>query len=274
MIEDHGARARIPVKLHRRVCLVQTEDAVLAEELLAHKKLAQDIVGRLTDRVLLVRPGRVDAVVQELRRWDIRRRCWDRGQGSGVRGQGFATGGCVAFYTNPLPLTLTPLFWGTPLGTERWNQHIRTTLKRYDEALLRQVAHKLCKPRNQWPVDELLDRVVATFNNAAMIDRRLKELPAACRQILAVIGQSRQTRWPVGALVECWSRWATRTAWRRSSRCWSRGCSCRNCCRSVPSRRKKKSRPGRACANFESWLGALRPDADAAGVAGRDDARS
>jgi hypothetical protein len=60
--------ARIPVKLHRRVCLVQTEDAILTEELLAGKKLAQDLVGRLTDRVLLVRPGRVDAVVQELQR--------------------------------------------------------------------------------------------------------------------------------------------------------------------------------------------------------------
>jgi hypothetical protein len=56
------------VKLHRRVCLVQTEDAILTEELLAGKKLAQDLVGRLTDRVLLVRPGRVDAVVQELQR--------------------------------------------------------------------------------------------------------------------------------------------------------------------------------------------------------------
>jgi hypothetical protein len=60
--------ARIPVKLHRRVCLVQTEDAILAEELLARKKLAQDVVGRLTDRVLLVRPGRVEAVVQELQK--------------------------------------------------------------------------------------------------------------------------------------------------------------------------------------------------------------
>ena len=60
--------ARIPVKLHRRVCLVMTEDAVLAEELLARRKMAQDIVGRLTDRVLLVRTGRVDAVVQELQR--------------------------------------------------------------------------------------------------------------------------------------------------------------------------------------------------------------
>jgi hypothetical protein len=63
-----AAGARIPVKLHRRVCLVQTEDAVLAEELLARKKLAQDIVGRLTDCVLLIRPGRVEAVVQELQK--------------------------------------------------------------------------------------------------------------------------------------------------------------------------------------------------------------
>ncbi len=63
-----AAGARIPVKLHRRVCLVQTEDAVLARELLARKKLAQDIVGQLTDRVLLIRSGRVDAVVQELQR--------------------------------------------------------------------------------------------------------------------------------------------------------------------------------------------------------------
>jgi hypothetical protein len=59
---------RIPVKVHRRVCLVQTEDAVLAEELLARKKLAQDLVGRLTDRVLLVRPGRVESVIQELQK--------------------------------------------------------------------------------------------------------------------------------------------------------------------------------------------------------------
>lgn len=62
------AGTRISVKLHRRVALVQTEDAVLAEELLARKKLAQDLVGRLADRVLLIRPGRVDAVVQELQR--------------------------------------------------------------------------------------------------------------------------------------------------------------------------------------------------------------
>jgi hypothetical protein len=50
------------------VSLIQTEDALLTEELLAHKKLSQDIVGRLSDRVLLIRAGRVEAVVQELRR--------------------------------------------------------------------------------------------------------------------------------------------------------------------------------------------------------------
>jgi hypothetical protein len=54
--------------MHRRVCLIQTEDAILAEELLARKKLAQEVAGRLTDRVLLVRPGRVTAVIEELER--------------------------------------------------------------------------------------------------------------------------------------------------------------------------------------------------------------
>jgi hypothetical protein len=61
-------KARIPVKLHRRVSLIQTEDAVLAEELLANKKLAQDIVGRLAERVLLIRAGRVEGIVQELQK--------------------------------------------------------------------------------------------------------------------------------------------------------------------------------------------------------------
>jgi len=65
---NQAPTARIPAKQHRRVCLVQTEDAILAEEILARKKLAEDIAGRLTDRVLLIRPGRVAAVVEELQR--------------------------------------------------------------------------------------------------------------------------------------------------------------------------------------------------------------
>jgi hypothetical protein len=60
--------ARLPAKLHRKVCLVLTEDAVLAEELLARKKLAAEVAGRLSERVLLIRPGRLDAVLDELRK--------------------------------------------------------------------------------------------------------------------------------------------------------------------------------------------------------------
>jgi len=63
-----GPATRLVVKLHRRVCLIRTEDGILAEELLARKKLAQDLAGRLSDTVLLVRPGRVDAVVLELQK--------------------------------------------------------------------------------------------------------------------------------------------------------------------------------------------------------------
>jgi hypothetical protein len=59
---------RLPAKLHRRVCLILTEDAVLAEELLARKKLAVEVAGRLSEQVLLVRPGRVEAVLDELRK--------------------------------------------------------------------------------------------------------------------------------------------------------------------------------------------------------------
>lgn len=59
---------RLAAKLHRHVSFVMTEDAVLAQELLARKKLAGEVVGRLSDRVLLIRPGRMDAVLDELRK--------------------------------------------------------------------------------------------------------------------------------------------------------------------------------------------------------------
>jgi uncharacterized protein YaiI (UPF0178 family) len=71
---------RLAVKLHRRVCLVLTDDAMLAEELLARKKLAQDVAGRLTDKALLVRSGRVEAVVEELKRMGHTPRVVARGE--------------------------------------------------------------------------------------------------------------------------------------------------------------------------------------------------
>jgi hypothetical protein len=61
-------QARLSAKLHRRVCLVLTEDALLTEELLARKKLAAEIAGRLSEKVLLIRPGKIELVLDELRK--------------------------------------------------------------------------------------------------------------------------------------------------------------------------------------------------------------
>ncbi|MCC6418386.1 MAG: helicase-associated domain-containing protein [Gemmataceae bacterium] len=89
-----------------------------------------------------------------------------------------------------------------PLDPAVWSDRLRRTLLRYDEPLLRQVAARLFKPRNQWPADELSQRSIATLQNAPVLDRRLADLEPACRQVLALIGHSRQARWPVGSLVE------------------------------------------------------------------------
>jgi Helicase conserved C-terminal domain len=78
---------------------------------------------------------------------------------------------------------------------------VRTALARYDDSLLRAVAGKLFKPRSQWPADELIDRAVDALANTPVIDRRLKDLSPACRQLLAAIGLSRRTDWPVGQLL-------------------------------------------------------------------------
>jgi hypothetical protein len=86
--------------------------------------------------------------------------------------------------------------------SDPWSDRLRRTLTRFDEALLRQVAGRLIKPRNQWPVAELIERILATVGNPAVIDRRLKELEPASRQVLACIGHSRQPRWDLGNLVE------------------------------------------------------------------------
>jgi hypothetical protein len=83
-----------------------------------------------------------------------------------------------------------------------WSALLRRTLSAYEEALLRQVAGRLLKPRNQWPVDELIERMVATAANPAILDRRLQEQEVPGRRLLAMIGHSRQPAWDVGNLVE------------------------------------------------------------------------
>lgn len=83
-----------------------------------------------------------------------------------------------------------------------WSEKLTQTLQRYDESLLRQVAAQLVRPRGQWPAQELIHRCLTITENAAVIDRRLVDLSTASRQILALIGRSRQPRWHVGHLVE------------------------------------------------------------------------
>src|SRR5437016_6180794 len=87
-------------------------------------------------------------------------------------------------------------------GAETWIDLLQRTLAVYAEPLLRQVAAKLLKPRNQWPIEELIARSVATATNPAVVDRRLQEQEAAGRQLLALIGHSRQPVWSLGNLVE------------------------------------------------------------------------
>src|SRR3954454_11964792 len=66
-------------------------------------------------------------------------------------------------------------------ATPDWSDVLRQTLARYDEPLLRRVAARLIKPRNQWPADELVARCAATADDVTIIDRRLRELDSAGR---------------------------------------------------------------------------------------------
>jgi hypothetical protein len=82
-----------------------------------------------------------------------------------------------------------------------WAERVQQTLERYDEALLRLVAGKLLRPRNHWPVDDLIQRSVETLTNAPVIDRRLKELPPAARKLLTIFGRSNRHTWGTFDLV-------------------------------------------------------------------------
>jgi hypothetical protein len=60
--------ARTPIKLHRNVALIRTEDPLVVEELMARKPLARLIAGRLSETVLLVRSDDEATLLEELRR--------------------------------------------------------------------------------------------------------------------------------------------------------------------------------------------------------------
>lgn len=81
-------------------------------------------------------------------------------------------------------------------------ERVVETLTRYDEALVRKVATRLVRPRNQWPVEDLIQRCLETLNNPVVLDRRLEDLTQSSRRVLALVGHSRQPVWSLGNLVE------------------------------------------------------------------------
>ncbi len=68
MMTPMTARGRTPVKLHKQVSLIVTQDPLIAAELLARKPLARRIVGRLSETALLIHPDDETAVLDELKR--------------------------------------------------------------------------------------------------------------------------------------------------------------------------------------------------------------
>jgi hypothetical protein len=68
MMGGEATADRIAMKQHRHVMLVQVDDAMLAEELLARRSFARLVAGRLDERVLLVRAGEQDEALEELRK--------------------------------------------------------------------------------------------------------------------------------------------------------------------------------------------------------------
>jgi hypothetical protein len=83
-----------------------------------------------------------------------------------------------------------------------WSDALRQALAGYDEPLLREVAGRLLRARSQWPAEELVRRCEAAVTSPPVIEKRLKALGAESKRLLALVGHSRQPRWPVGSLVE------------------------------------------------------------------------
>jgi hypothetical protein len=82
-----------------------------------------------------------------------------------------------------------------------WSGAVRATAGKYDEPLLRQVAGKLFRPRNQWAPEELIERIVAALGNAPLIDRRFLDLSPPARQALALLARGSARTWRVSAIV-------------------------------------------------------------------------
>lgn len=78
---------------------------------------------------------------------------------------------------------------------------VHHALHRYSETLLRRVADNLVKARTKLDPSELIERCFAALENAALIDRRIRDLSDGPRAVLAAIARSRQPNWKAGHLI-------------------------------------------------------------------------
>src|SRR5262249_29685510 len=131
-----------------------------------------------------------------------------------------------------------------------WSARLAATLRRYDEPLLRKVAGRLLRPRNLWPVEDLINRSLEVFDNPVVLDRRLAELAPASRQLLALIGHSGQPEWVLGNLVELAMALGSEDGLAPVLDLLEAGLV------SPVLDLSAESFPGRRLAGFENWLGA------------------
>ncbi|HEX4590414.1 MAG TPA: hypothetical protein VH120_10825, partial [Gemmataceae bacterium] len=75
-------------------------------------------------------------------------------------------------------------------------------LSKYGEPLLREVAGRLFRPRNTWTAEEVRDRLLAALKNPVSIDRTLRGLSERARQLLRLVGVSRQPLWRIRGLLD------------------------------------------------------------------------
>ena len=88
---------------------------------------------------------------------------------------------------------------GQRTSADPWSDHLRLPgeLRRACSAA---VAAQLFKPRNQWPVEELIERCLATRPTPPSSTAASRTWSRR-RRLLALIGHSRQPRWQLGNLV-------------------------------------------------------------------------
>ena len=83
-----------------------------------------------------------------------------------------------------------------------WSERLKRTLKRYTDALLRNVADRLLRSRGKRTPSEMIEQCVAAPNNPVLLDRRLKELSEAARGLLAYLARFSRTEVRLGTLLE------------------------------------------------------------------------